>query len=275
MFLSAINTYEEDETPVSEFHKGETVYKDGQVYGVVSKATFQPLTRVFMYEFKDKGFACSALGLSSTKNGKGYRLGEIMQVNRSLDTIMDDMFHSFNKNGQGSLNGAYDITGTHHALEFFQPDGEFVKWIHEYAANRMIIDVGCGGGRLVGYLKDYCNAKVCGVDPFFDISALQKYNMSRIMRNLDMVHFFDKKIEDMGSLFQGSGDKVLLLFARPCHSNFVENTLKMKDVTTEALYITKPENVENYNDLGKFDNKKILVPHKGFSVENEVVYSIK
>lgn len=69
--------------------------------------------------------------------------------------------------------------------------------------------------------------------------------------------------------------EILLIFARPCHSDWVEETLDMKNDKVEALYITLLENLENYDDLGKWRDKAVLLKHKGSSADKEVVYSIK
>jgi hypothetical protein len=204
-------------------------------------------------------------------NDKPYTMHDIIQTNRRLDSILDEIISSGKDH---KLNGTHDITGDQHVLQFFQPDNTFIQWIKEYANGRLIIDVGCGGGDLIWMLSHY-GAKVIGIEPSFDPMSAQKLNMERIKANLGMLHIISKPIEDCGSFFKNMGDKVLLLFARPSHSNFVVNALNMKDAETEALYITIPENLEKYDDLGRYDHKKVLVPHTGKSVEDEQVYSIR
>ena len=66
----------------------------------------------------------------------------------------------------------------------------------------------------------------------------------------------------------------LYIFARPCHSNFVEVSLDNLPKGIEALYITVPENLEKYDDLGKYKDKAKQIFLKGNSVDNEVIYSI-
>jgi hypothetical protein len=278
MLLSALNTYTHQDLAQGklkpEFEEGQTLYDKGEIVGIVSKITFQPMTRVHMYQFEGKNFACSALGLSSTPNGKPFKLGQIVQANESLDSIAGELVSS-GTFGSASLNGTTDMMHKNYALEFFQPDRDFIQWIKNYAGNRMIIDVGCGGGRLLQRLIDFAGAKAYGIDPFFDTESLVYFNWDRMLANKNMIHVFKNRIEEMGSLFQGQGNNVLLLFARPCHSRFVETTIKMKDKETEVLYITIPDNLTRYNDLGKYSKKKVLLQHEGRSVENEEVYSIR
>lgn len=151
---------------------------------------------------------------------------------------------------------------------FFQPDQTFLEWIKDYANGRLIIDVGCGTGHITIALRKL-GCKVMGIDPF-----LSSENITRAKMN-DDVNLLPFCIEDHPVFFVGRGDKVLLLFARPCHSFFVSNTLEMKDADTEALYITLPENLDKYDDLGSFKNKAILLQHEGTSKDNEIVHSIK
>jgi hypothetical protein len=269
MLLKSLQYYEEDEMPVSEFKVGDTVINKYGGELIVSKVTFQMLTRVWMYQFEGKGFACSALGMRKVGDDHVYKIGEIVQLNRSADTILDEILQS-----QGKLNGTRDFMGKDYALEFFQPDNTYVEWIRDYAAGRVIIDVGTGGGRLTHYLQSV-GAKVVGIEPFFNMDKLSEYNRWAIMNGHSMVQILGKKIEDCGSLIKGQKNKILLLFARPCHSDFLVNTLNMKDSETEVIYITTPQVVEKYKDLGDYDEQKVLIPHKGFSVEGEVVYSIR
>jgi len=269
MLLKSLMYYEEDEMPVSEFKVGDKVTNEYGEELTVSRVTFQMLTRVYMYQFEGQGFACSALGMRKVGDDHVYKIGEIVQLNRSADNILDEMLQS-----QGKLNGTRDFMGKDYALEFFQPDNTYVEWIRDYANGRVIIDVGTGSGRLTHYLQS-AGARVIGIEPFFDMDKLSEYNRWAIMNERPMVQILGKKIEDCGSLIKGQGNKILILFARPCHSDFVTNTLNMKDSETEVLYITKPDVVANYLDLGGYDDQKVLIPHKGFSVESEVVYSVK
>ncbi len=151
---------------------------------------------------------------------------------------------------------------------FFRPDQKFLNWIKEYANGRLIIDVGCGDGHITKALRKL-GCRIIGIDPFLSADDMSRARMK------DDVNLLPFCIEDHPVFFVGHGNKVLLLFARPCHSSFVANTLEMKDADTEALYITVPENLDKYDDLGSFKNKAVLLQHEGTSKDNEIVHSIK
>lgn len=151
-------------------------------------------------------------------------------------------------------------------IKFFEPNAEMLQWLKEYAGDRIIYDIGAGDGHITKGLHEL-GAKVLGFEPMTDRSPME--NMTSGYRIMPW------RIEDHPKLFVGVGNKVLLLFARPCHSDFVSNTLNMKDTDTEVLYITKEENFTEYNDLGRHHDRAKVVKHKGTSKEKEVVYSIR
>lgn len=226
--------------------------------------------KVFQYEIEGKGYWCGEQSLVSSLKSKPLKLSEVIFSGKKDESgIAAEILAS-----QGKLNGTTDIGGLNPALEFFQPDREFLQWIKEYVGDRLVVDVGCGSGKLTERLR-YMGVRVFGVDPYFDPKSLHEVNVRRIKEGQELLHIISKPIEECGNYFQNQGDKVVLLFARPCHTKFIQNTLKMKDSETEALYITKPENLELYDDLGPFNLNKTLVQHKGWSVEEEVVYSIR
>jgi hypothetical protein len=178
---------------------------------------------------------------------------------------------------RNALSDLMDDLVTDYALltpQFFKPDQKFIDWLVGYANGRMIIDVGSGPGIVTASLLD-SGARICGLEPFADLRKVADKNMERMINGKEVLHILNRRIEQMPELFVGRGDRVLLLFARPCHSYFVSNALDMKDADTEALYITIPENLTRYNDLGDFHNEAILLNHEGESEDNEVVYSIR
>lgn len=66
-------------------------------------------------------------------------------------------------------------------------------------------------------------------------------------------------------------ERCLFVFARPCHSGFVERTIKKLKIGAEALYISHgKENI--INDLGNIPYTKLN--HEGTSKDNEYVLSI-
>ena len=158
---------------------------------------------------------------------------------------------------------------------FFQPDDKLVNWLAEYAKNRVIFDIGCGNGHLLEKLRDVAGyKKTIGIEPFYDMEA----HLEKMQNNLNnMVKILSQKVEDkmVESIIRAGKENILLVFARPCHSDFVENALSFKNKETEALYITVPENIERYDDLGSFRDKAVKIKHIGSSKDKEVIYSIK
>lgn len=151
-------------------------------------------------------------------------------------------------------------------LRFFEPDTKMIQWFRDYIGERVPIDVGCGEGDLLIELKK----GGVGIDPLSDV-CLDK-RMELLMRH--KIHFLEQRIEDSGSLIGGLGNRAIMIFARPCHSDFVVKGINLAPNGMEVLYITKPENIEEYNDLGRYDSMKRLIKHKGRGNDNEVVYSI-
>jgi hypothetical protein len=94
MFLSDYNTYQADEHPKSEFKKGDHVFDSYDNELIVEKVSFQPVTRVFMYQFEGQGFACSAYKMRKKLEDKPYSMGDVVQLNRELDNIMDEIISS-------------------------------------------------------------------------------------------------------------------------------------------------------------------------------------
>lgn len=153
-------------------------------------------------------------------------------------------------------------------MKFFNPDQELLKSIAEYANGRVIIDIGCGNADVIEYLHNIHNCKVVGVEPFM-IDSERILNLLR-----QGIHIIPNTIEKSLSLITGGKENILILFCRPCHSDFVENCLDMKNPETEALYITIPQNLEKYNDLGKFYKRSKQIYLKGTSEDNEIILSI-
>ena len=156
---------------------------------------------------------------------------------------------------------------------FFQPDMEFVKWIIEYANDRMIIDVGCGNLHLLKLIQEAGYRKIVGIDPMFEPMDYIKY----CLRNsLDRIQVLPNRVTDsICKSVIGAKADLLILCVRPCHSDFVEETIELKHPGAEVLYITVPENLIEYRDLGAFHDIAVKVEHRGASEDMEVVYSVK
>lgn len=153
-------------------------------------------------------------------------------------------------------------------LKFFEPDPTFLKWIKDYAKGRLIIDCGAGVGHITRELFKL-GAKVVAFEKSGDYAAFQEENLKQ---RLGMIQYI---IADCSTSKITAMPNVLLLFCRPCHSDFVERTIQHMHPSSEALYITKPSNWENYDDLGKFRDTAVKIKHKGKSLENEQVWSVK
>lgn len=147
-------------------------------------------------------------------------------------------------------------------IRFFEPDIEMLMWLRNYIGKRIPIDIGCGGGDLLEEL----NIGGVGIDPFFTGDTFNLIEKG--------IHILPKRVQESREFIVALAKKGIFIFSRPCHSNFVEETIDMLPKGTECIYITKPENIELYCDLGRYDSKKKLLKHKGTSPDNEVVYSI-
>lgn len=160
-------------------------------------------------------------------------------------------------------------------IQFFKPNSQFAKWILEYANGRLIIDAGCGGEfPLTQQLISLGVKNIVAIDPFIDDTFLDFYRAKNYDLFLERsIHILTGTIQQFAKLTQVDKD-ILIIFARPCHSNFVYETLKFKGDRTEVMYITKPKNLELYDDLGEYQGKAVLLQHEGSSADNEVVYSI-
>lgn len=159
-------------------------------------------------------------------------------------------------------------------IEFFKPDRKFVEWIYKYAGDRMIIDAGCGEYfPLTQKLVDVGANVVVAIDKYIAYEFSVDFRLS-INDPFKSIHILEQDILSLSALYTG-GKEVLMIFARPCHSDFVARVLDIKGKNTEVLYITVPENIRKYNDLEHHEADAVLLEHEGFSVDNEVVYSIK
>lgn len=152
-------------------------------------------------------------------------------------------------------------------IDFFQPNQEMLSWLKNYANGRLIIDVGCGTGHVIRELHKL-KTKVIGIDPYIDLLNFTQENMRL---GLGLINVMPREAQkcDLAKM-----PNCLLLFCRPCHSNFVEETLKIMHPTSEALYITVGKNWDLYDDLGEFKDIAKPIKHQGTSLEKEKVWSI-
>jgi len=149
---------------------------------------------------------------------------------------------------------------------FFQPDVDFVKWLIKYADGRLMIDCGAGSGYTTA-LINHLGGKCIAIEPNYT----EERNMFWRSKGFQF-HVFFKKSEEESIIRDIPDGKALLLFARPCHSSFVYDTItKNMPVGMEALYISHKDNY-------KFDLRDIEyteLKHEGTSRSNEFVLSIK
>jgi hypothetical protein len=150
---------------------------------------------------------------------------------------------------------------------FFQPDADFVKWLIKYANGRMIIDCGAGSGYLTALIHHLGYNKCIAIEPHYT----EERNIFWRKRGFQF-HVFFKRSEEEAIIRDIPDGKALLIFARPCHSSFVYDTIKKNmSVGMEALYISHKHNTM----LDLRDIKYTELKHEGTSKSNEFVLSIK
>jgi len=236
---------------------------------------FQPLTRIFMYRFKESDIAC----------GECYVKQNIDDVKKPISSFLHDNFTDNN----GGFGEICDVTkeevkylaegmrapgGMRLALLFFRPDTIMIQWMKKYANGRVIVDVGCGGGFLLRQLHNI-NQPVLGIEPYWTGDDSIELNTSLIESGKGIINVLPQRVEDSEKMIKALGKKALFVFARPCHSDFVETALDFMVEGSEALYITLKKNLTQYDDLGDYKAKAKVVKHEGSSVDKEIVLSIK
>ena len=134
------------------------------------------------------------------------------------------------------------------SMKFFKPNAKIVKWLIEYAAGRLIIDVGCGAGQLLLALRKAGYHKILGIDALADCKQISKFSKLGIQIVPAMAERFNL-VRDKGHL---------LVIARPCHGGFTENVLRANG-GNEVLYIGLPTNIES--DIPPdFEAQKLPIP---------------
>jgi hypothetical protein len=158
---------------------------------------------------------------------------------------------------------------------FFRPDTKFIKWLVKYAAGRIIIDIGCGNCNVLNAIKyDGGYSRIAGIEPMWD----NAFDMAIRNGNIeDKLQILANKVEDpfIQRFMKGLGKNVLYICCRPSHSGFVANALRQKDVASEFLYITKPDVLEEYDDLEEFARFAVPLEFEGSGRDGEKVWSIQ
>ena len=119
---------------------------------------------------------------------------------------------------------------------FFNPTEEFVTWLADYAKGRLIIEGGCGEDMLLSKALADAGQKVVAFDPYLSEEA-----MLVLGRNF---HFMPLPIEDSPLIRGEHPAGTLIVFARPCHSSFFQDTIRNAGKDVEILYIGLKNNIE-------------------------------
>lgn len=262
---------------MSRFKKGDIVYMGRGEHLqelIVDKVIDNPLLPIYQYTFKGKKFASGEQSIRATADGPDLKINQCFKKTHSEEAIatkLNSIFQGARKSvdmedyGVGKLFSSSSL--------FFKPELDFCEWLKEYAGDRMIIDVGAGQGHLVRMLK-MTGAKAMGLEPNYDPMLAREWRIGR-GDDFDINEILPWTVEKAKGLIEKMGaEKAMLVFARPCHSDFVYNGIYNMPKGMEALYITKPENLIEYDDLGRFKKEAVLLNHKGRSEDNEVIYSI-
>lgn len=268
----------------AKFKVGQTVYSgrgDKMQTLVIAKVHKNPLIPIHQYSFEapNDGWACGEQSLRATPDGRDLKMGECFvdghddEVRTRINTLASAKRHPI---FMDRLEGGLDVGGLFDDSDvFFRPDITFVKWLIKYANGRIIVDVGSGQGHLVTMIKRF-GGHAFGLEPNIDHAEWIKWR-SMQGGDLDVNEILPYRIQDPLSqkLIENLGkDRAMLVFARPCHSDFVEVGIRNMPEGMEALYITIPENLLEYSDLGRFEKDAFLINHEGQSEDDEVVYSV-
>lgn len=148
---------------------------------------------------------------------------------------------------------------------FFNPKPSFFKWLKQYAAGRIVFDVGCGEGRVLRKAVD-AGIRMIGVEPFWRNAGKKEW------LGYHVIEAFGERCPLLHAT-----ENALVLFCRPCHDGFVARTVQMLHHTSEALYISKPGN--RHVDLPGFDVESLFVPKLAGQAripgcDEEMVYKI-
>jgi len=269
---------------MARFKVGQTVFMgrgDKERAMVVARVIKNPLIPIHQYTFEapHDGFACGEQSIRAKSDSPDLKLKDCFvkdherEVPIRINTIASAMRHPIMMD---RLESGHDVGDLFEDSDvFFRPDLNLCKWLKERANGRLIMDIGSGQGHLVNMLKQV-GARAMGIEPNFDKQEWIKFRLNR-GRDIDINEILTYRIEDTFTkkLIESLGkDQVMLVFARPCHSDFVEVGIRNMPEGMEALYITVPENLDQYNDLGRFKKDAVLLDHKGVSEDNEVIYSI-
>lgn len=267
---------------MSRFKKGDTVWMgrgENERKMVVAKVINNPMLPVYQYSFEPPhdGFACGEQSIRAEQWDEDLKISDCYKDEE--DEISEDDEAATRINTSAMMTRTpidLSIHGVSNSMPgglFFKPNLIFTEWLAKYANGRVIVDVGAGQGHLVRMLK-MSGARALGIEPLFNYNEYMKYHLVRGIVP-DPNEMMPMTVKQAGGIISGMGNKAMLIFARPCHSDFVVEGLDLMSNGSEALYITVPENLQKYNDLGHYEDQAVLLEHEGISEDNEVIYSIK
>lgn len=257
------------------FENGKKVWvtfsDDKPVQYTIKKSHFQPMTRIYMYSFEETTICCGEMYLRYKKTDKKLRMGECIHDGAAAE--IGYVEEGIN-NERGIMSEGVRTWSGNIGTIFFRPDKTFINWLVEYAAGRVIVEIGCGTADVLTQLAD-AGGKVFGIEPYWSMEDNAAMNFARLEAGKNIINISPTYVKDNERLLKEMGSKALMLICRPCHNGFVEDAIDLKHPDTEVLYITVPENWDKYDDLGKYKDDAVLVKHKGWSADDEKVWSVK
>lgn len=127
-------------------------------------------------------------------------------------------------------------------ITFFRPTAAFLDWLTErYGGSDrevFVIDAGCGNGVLLEAMLER-KIPCMGIDLQADKIRACHDRIGRILGATSAIH------ADVVGHPITKMKECVLLFARPCHSSWVVDTIKASDSKHPALYISKRGNEEH------------------------------
>lgn len=271
---------------MARFKVGQTVYSgrgDKEKAMIVARVIKNPLIPIHQYTFEapNDGFASGEQSIRAKSDNPDLKLRDCFVDDGSeVPTVINTIASATRKSiMMDRLEGGMDVGTLFDDSDiFFRPNPKMVRWLKERANGRLILDIGSGQGHLVTMLKRE-GARAMGFEPNINKQEWIKWRYTHRYKgeDIDVNEVMEYRIQDTFTkrFIESLGkDQVMLVFARPCHSDFVEVGIRNMPEGMEALYITVPENLDLYNDLGRFEDGAELLVHDGASEDSEVVYSV-
>lgn len=124
------------------------------------------------------------------------------------------------------------LTGTGSPVStFFEPGDSFFSWFVEYLKGRPVVEIGCGNCRMIRRMH-YYGIKAMGIDPVFDVRHHPDLSSACLNQTGQECRAIRTK------------QSMVVLFCRPCHNGFVQETCKKVGPNAEIIYISLPKNVD-------------------------------